>query len=124
MIIGNEVWFKPVRADQDVLRVRIGQEKDGVKVVSTEPPWTVKVSYDGFEFDVTVFQQGETDKHFGNGTGASGSSLPGIVDAEPGTPPPDEPDATQPDDDREAKSEDEKDEQKDKASEKVAGAGT
>lgn len=48
-IIGDQVWFK------DDLRLRVGEEGSGVTVLASNPPWTVKLSHEGGEYDVPVF---------------------------------------------------------------------
>ena len=56
-VIGDQVWFK----SKDNLRLRVGEEGAGVKVLATNPPWTVKLAYAGGEYDVPVFKDYQTE---------------------------------------------------------------
>ncbi len=40
-LVGNEVYF------HDGLRVKLGEEKQGVRVLAVDAPWTVNVAYAG-----------------------------------------------------------------------------
>ena len=71
-IIGDEVHFV---GDQ---RLRVGEESDGVGVISVDAPWSVKLTYAGGTYDVPLFEQ-VGDSLFGEGT-ARRTSLPGIVE--------------------------------------------
>lgn len=53
------VYFNPASATDPVkfLRIRVGEEKSGVKVVSVSLPWSVKVAYRGGEYDVPIFNR-------------------------------------------------------------------
>ena len=55
-VIGDQVWFK----GKDNLNLRVGEEGAGVKVLATNPPWTVKLAYAGGEYDVPVFKDYQT----------------------------------------------------------------
>ena len=55
-VIGDQVWFK----SKDNLRLRVGEEGAGVKVLASNPPWTVKLAYAGGEYDVPVFKNYQT----------------------------------------------------------------
>ncbi len=55
-VIGDQVWFK----SKDNLRLRVGEEGSGVKVLASNPPWTVKLAYAGGEYDVPVFKDYQT----------------------------------------------------------------
>ena len=55
-VIGDQVWFK----SKDNLKLRIGEEGSGVKVLATNPPWTVTLAYAGGEYDVPVFKDYQT----------------------------------------------------------------
>ncbi len=50
-LVGNEVYF------HDGLRIRLGEEKQGVKVLGVDAPWTVNVAYAGGEYELTVFDR-------------------------------------------------------------------
>ena len=56
-VIGDQVWFK----SKDNLKLRVGEEGAGVKVLATNPPWTVKLAYAGGEYDVPVFKDYQTE---------------------------------------------------------------
>ena len=56
-VIGDQVWFK----SKDNLRLRVGEEGAGVKVLASNPPWTVKLGYAGGEYDVPVFKNYQTE---------------------------------------------------------------
>lgn len=56
-VIGDEVWFK----SKDNLRLRVGEEGAGVKVLASNPPWTVNLAYAGGEYDVPVFKDYQTE---------------------------------------------------------------
>ncbi len=55
-VIGDQVWFK----SKDNLKLRVGEEGSGVKVLASNPPWTVKLAYAGGEYDVPVFKDYQT----------------------------------------------------------------
>ncbi|MGP1347842.1 MAG: hypothetical protein ACTS3F_14390 [Phycisphaerales bacterium] len=50
-MMGDVVWFENDR------RLRIGEEASGVTVVSTRPPWSAKLRWNGVEFDVPLFER-------------------------------------------------------------------
>ena len=54
-LLGNEVYF------QDGLRIKLGEEKQGIRILAVDPPWTVNVAHAGGEYELTVF------KHFFRG---------------------------------------------------------
>lgn len=56
-VIGDQVWFK----SKDNLRLGVGEEGAGVKVLASNPPWTVKLGYAGGEYDVPVFKNYQTE---------------------------------------------------------------
>ena len=55
-VIGDQVWFK----SKDNLQLRVGEEGSGVKVLASNPPWTVRLAYAGGEYDVPVFKDYQT----------------------------------------------------------------
>lgn len=55
-VIGDQVWFK----SKDNLKLRVGEEGAGVKVLASNPPWTVKLAYAGGEYDVAIFKDYQT----------------------------------------------------------------
>ena len=52
---GQVVWFK------DNLKVRVGEEGGGVKVLEINAPWTVKLGHKDGEYDVPIFSDRLTD---------------------------------------------------------------
>jgi hypothetical protein len=57
MVIGNEVWFKPMLADENTMRVRVGEERNGLRVLEANPPWSVRLGHKGGEYDVSIFEK-------------------------------------------------------------------
>ena len=55
-ILGDEVWLKNSNRNDSPLRVRVGEEKDGVEILEVNPPWSVKVRYQTVEFVVPLFE--------------------------------------------------------------------
>lgn len=57
-VIGDDVYFNmtvPTQTEK-YMRIRVGEERNGVKVVSTEKmPRTIRVAHGGGEYDVKVF---------------------------------------------------------------------
>ncbi len=49
-LVGNEVYFR------NKLRIKLGEEKQGVRVLAVDPPWTVNVAHAGGEYELTVFK--------------------------------------------------------------------
>ena len=82
-VIGDQVWFKPMQADAKKLRVRIGETREGVTVISTSPPWSVRVGYAGGEYDVELF--GRMDESVFTASNATNTNI-GLIDVPaPGT---------------------------------------
>ncbi|MCH8343458.1 MAG: hypothetical protein IH983_05685 [Planctomycetes bacterium] len=50
-VLGNEVWFT------DGLTLSVGEEDQGVRVLSCDPPWTVRLAHAGGEYDVVLFER-------------------------------------------------------------------
>ncbi len=59
----DTVYFNPATASDNVkyLRIRVGEEKSGIKVISCNLPWSVKVAYKGGEYDVKIFDKNAED---------------------------------------------------------------
>jgi hypothetical protein len=82
--LGDVVFF----ADNN--RIRIGEERMGVRVLSTSPPWSVRLAHSGGEYDVALWPKG--NEPFFNSDWASQRSVPGIetvpqhTSADPGRP--------------------------------------
>lgn len=55
--VGESVYFSPMTANERFLKVRVGEEKSGLKVISCNLPWSVKVGYKGGEYDVPLFNK-------------------------------------------------------------------
>ncbi len=49
-LLGNEVYF------HDGLRIKLGEEKQGIRILAVDPPWTVNVAHAGGEYELTVFK--------------------------------------------------------------------
>ena len=91
-ILGDEVWFRAPRAGSQGLRIRVGQEpQEGITVLATNPPWSVKLGYQRGEYDIDVWK---TDFPSIERSAPPRQPIPGLVDATPPTPP-----ATESDDD-------------------------
>ncbi len=50
-VLGNEVWFT------DGLKLSVGEEGQGVKVLSCDPPWTVRLAHAGGEYDIVLLER-------------------------------------------------------------------
>jgi hypothetical protein len=57
-IIGEEAWFRST-GTSPVIRLREGEEKDGLKLVKTMQPSSVKVEHRRGEYDVPLFTNEE-----------------------------------------------------------------
>lgn len=55
-IFGDEVWFAGSLGNEPPLRIQVGETKNGIEIVETDPPWKVKVKYQRGEFDVNLFE--------------------------------------------------------------------
>ncbi|UCD73789.1 MAG: hypothetical protein JSV91_08310 [Phycisphaerales bacterium] len=55
-IFGDEVWFKPMSAEEGILRIRVAEEKQGLKVLSITSPISATVSYQGREHELILFE--------------------------------------------------------------------
>lgn len=53
-VLGNEVRFT------DGLTLSVGEEDQGVKVLSCDPPWTVRLAYAGGEYDIVLLDRSLT----------------------------------------------------------------
>lgn len=53
LLIGEDVWFSKGR--DEVVKLLPGEEDAGVKLLRTEPPWSVLVAWNGGEYTVPVF---------------------------------------------------------------------
>jgi hypothetical protein len=83
-MLAPDVWFKPLRVGEPPLHLRVGEEKEGVSLISISPPWAVRVGYAGGEYDVTVFERG-TDPGVVSDSDpapprATSTSIPGLID--------------------------------------------
>jgi hypothetical protein len=53
-VLGDEVWF------HDGVKVRVGEEgSNGVSVITSNPPWTVRLGYRGGEHDIVLFDRSQ-----------------------------------------------------------------
>ncbi len=84
-ILGDEVWFRAPRAGKGGLRIRVGEEpREGITVLATNPPWSVKLGYQRGEYDIDVWK---TDFPSIERSAPPRQPIPGLVDATPPTPP-------------------------------------
>jgi hypothetical protein len=69
--MSHQVWF------QGGVSLTVGEEKNGITLLSTDGlPWSVRVGYNGWEGEVTLFGKGSIDL-FGDGqTGGSSAASP------------------------------------------------
>jgi len=51
-MLGGSVWFEDGR-----VLAEGGRAERGLRVVSTSPPWTARLEWNGVEFDVTLFER-------------------------------------------------------------------
>ena len=73
--IGNLIFFA------DSTQIRVGEERGGVKVVSSTAPWSVKLAHGGGEYDVPFWTKGR-EEFFNNSDWKSmKGSTPGIEPA-------------------------------------------
>jgi hypothetical protein len=69
---GDEVWF------HGDLRVKVGEEKDGVKVLAVNPPWSARIGYARGEYDVPLFERA-MDQLLA-GAGSANGRLTGLLE--------------------------------------------
>ncbi len=50
-LLGNEVYF------HEGLRIKLGEEKQGIRILAVDPPWTVNVAHAGGEYEIPVFER-------------------------------------------------------------------
>lgn len=74
-MLGDSVWLETGS------RVRVDEEADGVRVVSTQAPWSARVQWRGKEYDVTLFER-TTAEFLAGGQAASGDEA-SAADPEP-----------------------------------------
>ncbi|MCZ6836325.1 MAG: hypothetical protein O7G85_11170 [Planctomycetota bacterium] len=55
-ILGDEVWFVNPQRNSSPLRIRLGEEQSGIKILEVNAPWSVKVGYQRGEFKVSLFE--------------------------------------------------------------------
>jgi len=58
-IIGNEAWFRNGSGSAAIVRLQIGEEKDGLKLVSTLEPTMVKVQHRRGTYEINLFDADE-----------------------------------------------------------------
>ena len=68
--VGSLVFF----ADNN--QIRVGEEKSGVKVLSSEAPWSVKLAHGGGEYDVPLWTKGKEEFFNGDTMNVSTSGMP------------------------------------------------
>ena len=71
--VGGTVWFSG-----DV-RLGVGEEAEGIKVISVDDlPWSVKVEYQDWEYDVTFLSRRPAD-FFAGEASSTRETMPGLV---------------------------------------------
>ncbi|MHC4415337.1 MAG: hypothetical protein ACYS0G_08645 [Planctomycetota bacterium] len=50
-VLGDEVYF------HGGMRLRVGEEDEGVRVVATNPPWSVTLAYRGRDYPIELFKR-------------------------------------------------------------------
>ena len=74
-VLGDEVWF------HDGVKVRVGEEgTNGVSVISSDPPWTVRLGHRGAEHDIVLFERSQPGL---NEKPQTHQPMPGLVRVEP-----------------------------------------
>lgn len=73
-LIGDTVWFHGGQ------RVAVGEEANGVQVLSVDAPWSATVAYLGGEYDVPLFEN--LTPFFRDPTTDSSTLPPGLIEAD------------------------------------------
>lgn len=55
-IFGEEVWFAGSGYQKGILRITVGEEKNDIRIVATDPPWSATVQYKNGEYEVSLFE--------------------------------------------------------------------
>jgi hypothetical protein len=78
-IFGDQAWFMAPNTNEKTLYLAVGQEdpNSGVKLLSTNPPWSVKVAHKGGEYDVELFKN-VFEPYFSGAKTTSRPPLPGL----------------------------------------------
>ena len=78
------VRFKARTANDKPIDIHVGEEKNGVRLISTSLPWTVRVGYKGGEYDVNVWERkGES---FLLAQAPAIEIIPGLIEVPPARP--------------------------------------
>ncbi len=56
-ILGDEVWFRAPRAGESSLRIRVGDQREGITVLAANAPWSVRLGYERGEYDIDLFKR-------------------------------------------------------------------
>jgi hypothetical protein len=56
-VLGETVWFRPRNPRELGLRIAVGQEVEGIRVVAVEPPWHVELAWQRGEYRVPIFNR-------------------------------------------------------------------
>jgi hypothetical protein len=76
-VLGDEVWF------HDGVRVRVGEEgTNGVSVISSDPPWTVRLGHRGGEHDLELFDRSQPGLENEAEKPKTQTRMPGLVPVE------------------------------------------
>lgn len=85
--IDDLVRFKPMTTGKDdkPLDIKVGEEVSGLRVISVDLPWSVKVAFKGGEYDVPIFARG-TAKNFLVAQAKPVTLVEGLIVVEPPKP--------------------------------------
>lgn len=75
--VGNEVFFKARSATEAGMRLVVGEERDGVKVLAVNAPQSVRLGWQRGEYDVPIFPDWRTLAF--NAPMPSDGRLPGVT---------------------------------------------
>jgi hypothetical protein len=73
-LLGDTVWF------HGGLRLAVGEEAEGVEVLSVDAPWSARVAYAGGEYDVSLFENATPFFHDPDAP-LRAASPPGLIEA-------------------------------------------
>jgi hypothetical protein len=78
-VLGDEVWFR------NGLTLSVGEESQGVKVLSSDPPWKVTLAHGGGQYDIELFKKIDL---FKDNKPRAQRDFPGLKPAPQGAPAP------------------------------------
>ncbi|MHC5113445.1 MAG: hypothetical protein ACYTGP_03335 [Planctomycetota bacterium] len=74
-MIGGEVWF------DNGLRLKMGEEKDGMEVIAVDPPWSATIRKGEWEYERPFFERA-TETLFGAADNAKVSQPTGFIESD------------------------------------------